>query len=245
MKSKDKFFPRQNSFSLRNLKEEWDGSAWILLLAPVLLTLWVYGGKQVHFARIFPHLTAAPGWDFYATLYEYGTAFLLMGLIPMLFVKVVLKKTLRSMGIVSGDWRAGGRILLVGIPIALLTAFLGSGDAAMQAEYPLAKSVLGAWPYFVVIEAAYLVYYFGWEFLFRGFMLFGLEKRFGALPAILIQTILSAIVHIGKPFSESFGAIAGGIIFGVVAWRTRSIFYPLVLHACLGIGTDLFIMLRV
>jgi membrane protease YdiL (CAAX protease family) len=90
----------------------------------------------------------------------------------------------------------------------------------------------------------YLVYYLGWEFLFRGFMLFGLEGRCGAVLAILVQMIPSAIVHIGKPASESFAAIAAGLVFGYVAFRTRSILYPLLLHAIVGIGTDVFVTLH-
>ena len=76
-------------------------------------------------------------------------------------------------------------------------------------------------------------------------MIFSLEARFGAFAAILIQTIPSAIVHIGKPVGESFGAILAGLVFGYLAVRTRSILYPLILHAVVGIGMDLFITIRV
>jgi uncharacterized protein len=75
-------------------------------------------------------------------------------------------------------------------------------------------------------------------------MLFGLEKRYGPLTAILFQMIPSAIVHIGKPAGESFGAILAGIIFGYLAIRTRSILYPLILHATVGISIDIFVTLR-
>ena len=75
-------------------------------------------------------------------------------------------------------------------------------------------------------------------------MLFGLEKKYGAFTAILIQTIPSAIVHIGKPASESFAAILAGLVFGYLAIRTRSIFYSFILHAAVGIGTDIFVTLR-
>jgi membrane protease YdiL (CAAX protease family) len=97
---------------------------------------------------------------------------------------------------------------------------------------------------FLVVEVFYLIYYCGWEFLFRGFMLLGLEQRAGAVMAILIQTIPSAVVHIGKPVAESFAAILAGWVFGYLAYRTRSILYPLLLHAVVGIGTDMFVTLR-
>ena len=75
-------------------------------------------------------------------------------------------------------------------------------------------------------------------------MLFGLERQYDAVTSILIQTIPSTIVHIGKPASESFAAILAGLAFGYMAIRTRSILYPLLLHAVVGIGTDVFVTLR-
>jgi membrane protease YdiL (CAAX protease family) len=40
-----------------------------------------------------------------------------------------------------------------------------------------------------------------------------------------------------------FAAIAGGILFGVMALRTRSIVWPIVLHALIGIGLDFMIVI--
>ena len=114
----------------------------------------------------------------------------------------------------------------------------------MQAEYPLAGPAMGRPLLFLGVEAFYLLYYLGWEFYFRGFMLFSLERRYDALLAVLVQTIPSAIVHIGKPAAESFAAILAGLAFGYLSWRTRSILYPLVLHAVVGIATDCFVTWR-
>jgi membrane protease YdiL (CAAX protease family) len=75
-------------------------------------------------------------------------------------------------------------------------------------------------------------------------MLFGLNQRYDALLAVLAQTIPSAIVHIGKPAAESFAAILAGILFGCIALETQSIVYPLVLHAAVGIATDVFVSVR-
>ena len=212
----------------------------ILLLVPVLLSVWVYYGKQANLNGFF-------GWerfsDDYGTVYEYLSAFLLMFCIPVFFVRVLFRERLRDFGLQAGDSRLGVR-LMAAIPVMAGIAYLASAGADMQAAYPLAKSAAGHPARFACVELFYLVYYLGWEFFFRGFMLFGLEKRIGPLLALLIQVIPSTIVHIGKPAAESFGAILGGLLFGVIALRTRSIWYPLILHATLGIGTDLFILLR-
>ena len=215
----------------------------ILLAVPVILTVWVYYGKQGSFGSVFEGLRGRWDQDLNATLYEYLAAFTLMFGVPALIVKLLFKGRLRDWGLRVGDVRQGLRHLAIGLPLCLLAAYLGSLDPAVRAAYPLARSAVGHVSRFLAVEACYLLYYLGWEFFFRGFMLFGLEKRYGPAVAILVQTIPSALVHIGKPASESFAAIAAGLAFGYVAVRTRSIFYPLVLHAMVGIGTDVAVTL--
>lgn len=227
---------------IREMKEE---SFIILFMVPVVLTVWVYFGKQDNFAGFFPYLEGRWNVDACMTLYEYLAAFFLMFCMPFLILKKGFGKSLRDYGLRLGDWSFGLKFVAIAGPVVLLAAYVGSGQPDMQAEYPLTKSMMGNPGLFFFIEIFYILYYLGWEFLFRGVMVFGLETRFGAVAAVLIQTIPSAIVHIGKPPAESFGAILAGLVFGYLAVRTRSIFYPLILHAMVGIGTDLFVSLRV
>jgi len=226
------------------LRESDQESTLILFIVPIVLTLWVYYGKQADFTQLFKGLQGQWNQDFYSTIYEYITAFLLMFWIPFFIIKMIFKKKLRDFGFVTGDFRYGLRFMAIVFPFLVWALYVGSSQSGIQSEYPLSKSSMEHLHLFIIVEVFYLIYYVGWEFLFRGFMLFGLEKRFGALAAILIQTIPSAIVHIGKPASESFGAIFAGLAFGYLAIRTRSILYPLILHAIVGLGTDIFVTLR-
>lgn len=73
------------------------------------------------------------------------------------------------------------------------------------------------------------LYYFAWEFLFRGYMLFGLEKSIGK-SAIFVQAIPFVLGHLGKPFLETLACIPGGFILGYVAYRTRSCLPCFVIH---------------
>lgn len=219
-------------------------SALILLIVPFILTFWVYYGKQADFDRLFKGFGDIWNRDFYSAIYEYCIAFLLMFWVPYFIVKMTFKQRLRDFGFQWGDARYGFRFIVIVLPYVLWMAYVGSSAESMQIEYPLAKSTMQHWPLFLTVEIFYIVFYLGWEFLFRGFMLFGLEKHYGAISAILIQTIPSAIVHIGKPAYESFGAIFAGLVFGFLAIRTRSMFYPLILHAIIGVANDLFITFR-
>jgi membrane protease YdiL (CAAX protease family) len=70
---------------------------------------------------------------------------------------------------------------------------------------------------------------FGWEFLFRGFLLFALVEICGPY-AILLQAVPFTIAHIGKPAIETYSCIIGGTLFGLVAYRTKSFIYPFLIH---------------
>jgi membrane protease YdiL (CAAX protease family) len=82
------------------------------------------------------------------------------------------------------------------------------------------------WPELLLSHSLYM---FAWEFLFRGYMLFGLEKSIGK-SAIFVQAIPFVLLHIGKPFLETLACIPGGFIFGYVAYRTRSFLTCFIIH---------------
>jgi len=75
----------------------------------------------------------------------------------------------------------------------------------------------------------YALYMFPWQFLFRGYMLFGLEKSIGK-SAIFVQVIPFVLLHLGKPFLETLACIPGGFGFGYVAYRTRSFLPCFIIH---------------
>jgi membrane protease YdiL (CAAX protease family) len=133
-------------------------------------------------------------------------------------------------------------LALAGLPIIVLVAFLTSKNPSFQAEYPLYRDLLQNQNMGLQYWLMYGLYYFGWESFFRGFMLFGLKDKFGELNSVLIQTIPSCLVHIGKPDAEIFSSIIAGVVFGLLALRTRSIWPIFIWHWGLGITLDIFIV---
>jgi len=73
------------------------------------------------------------------------------------------------------------------------------------------------------------LFFFAWEFLFRGYMLFDLEKSMGK-SAIFVQAIPFVLLHLSKPVLETLACILGGLILGYVAYRTRSFLPCFIIH---------------
>ncbi len=216
----------------------------IALTALISMILYVYHGLPNFFysfiAPIFGGLMINMFTDFISRLYQCIFVFVFFFIIPALIVKLKYKENLINFGIQTGDKHFGSRFLLIAIPTVLPFIYLSSFQAGFQQEYPLPLLARESVKYLLLWECFYLLYYIGWEFLFRGYLLFGLEKKIGAYWAVLFQTLPSTIIHIGKPEGETVSAIIAGIVFGAVALRTRSILYPLILHYIVGISMDVF-----
>lgn len=217
----------------------------ILLSAPLLLTVYWYYGSAESLGNYFPYLRNDDLFDFYSHIWQFFSFFILTFIIPLIFIKTRLKLPLSDFGFGLGDFKFGLKFILITIPLLVVPLiFLSSKMPDIQREYPLAKLLHTHHELIFWYETAYILfYYIAWEFFFRGFLLFGLKKRFGAMNAILIQTISSCLIHLGKPDGEIIGSIIIGIIFGALALRTRSFWYVLILHAAIGVLTDIFILL--
>ena len=220
-------------------EDEWKPTL-ILLFSALLLTVHRYFGSMEFARSAFPVASS-----FGVPAYMFAMAFILLGAVPAGVVKFGFRHSLREYGLQWGDWKLGLTATAILFPvIAVAMLYPGSQTAEMRSVYPFdvnAGSSLSAFLRFEAVRG--ILFYTAWEFFFRGFMLFGLRKYVGDWLAICIQTLPSCLWHIGMPTGEIFSSIAGGILFGVMAVRTRSILWPWLLHCSIGIGLDCFIVM--
>ncbi len=145
--------------------------------------------------------------------------------IPMLVILLLFRDKPADYGFQLGDWRRGLMWTVIGcIGMAVILWFLAK-TPAMQRYYD-AKAPEST-PYLIYINAVDL---FGWEFMWRGFVLFGLAQVLGPGPAIWLQAVPFAFMHLGKPEIEAITTIFGGAAFGFVAWQSGSFIYPFLIH---------------
>ena len=67
------------------------------------------------------------------------------------------------------------------------------------------------------------------EFAFRGFLMLTLVRTIGPL-GVVVATFPFVFGHLGKPELELFSTLAGGLVYGWLAWRTRSIVWGSIGH---------------
>jgi len=197
----------------------------------------------------FHYRTLLRKWDdLRASLGYFAAVFCLFLVIPILIIFILSPEPLlflKGAGLSLGNWRRGLLIVIAGAPLAVLSGFVGSRDPELGRFYPFSKMACRSPKSFIAFEAAYLfLYYVAWEFLYRGILFFPLIPAIGLVPALSLQTIISTLHHAGHPQSEILAALGAGFVFGLVAYYTGSIIYPLFLHALAGISTDTFIYFR-
>ncbi|MGA2623426.1 MAG: CPBP family intramembrane glutamic endopeptidase [Bacteroidota bacterium] len=210
----------------------------IIILSTLLLTIDRYSGSMTFVPESF-----AGGSNFAGIFRMFAMAFALFALVPLSVVVFGFRESPKKYGLALGNWKRGvilTALLFPAIAVALL--YPASQNAEMRAFYPLDKAALTSGVAFVRLELIRgILFYTAWEFLFRGFILFGLRPYVGDWLAICIQTIPSCLWHIGLPTGEIVSSIAGGLLFGILAVRTNSILWPYLLHCLIGIGLDFFI----
>jgi len=155
------------------------------------------------------------------TAHKYLDRIILYLLIPLLVIILLFRENPREYGLTLGDWKLGLVYTIIGILLmAPVIYFLGQGNASMKSYY---EPFLNGLPWTTFLDL------FGWEFFFRGWILFAYARKFGP-EALWLQAVPFALAHIGKPEVETLSTIFGGFAFGWVAWRTKSFVWPFLIH---------------
>ena len=198
-------------------------------------------------AALLPHYwrpgppNLGPGWSGAATMLWRSVLYLALPLLSLILLRLPPAKVGFSLGR-PGLWlRDIGLLYLVMLPLV----FLASRQSSFQRSYPFfAFERLGAGSLLLGL-AIRMVGMFAWEFLCRGYLLFGFERRVGGAAAIAIQTIPFVVMHVGKPAPEALGSIIAGIVLGIIALRNRSFIPGAILHWSVAATLDIFALVRI
>src|SRR6185436_10912903 len=120
--------------------------------------------------------------------------------IPLAVILLAFRQSPAEYGLRLGNWRAGLKWTLIGIGLVAIPIWYLGHTKAFQDYYggqniqplPLLGETIGQ--------------LLGWEFMFRGFLLFGLANVAGPY-AIFLQAVPFALAHLGKPEAETWTTI--------------------------------------
>lgn len=149
--------------------------------------------------------------------------FVLFLVAPALLVLFGFRDDLRRYGLRLGNWRWGAGLLVAGLIVMTPIILWLSGLESFRGYYGGEPRPLGA------ALADNLVELIPAEFLLRGFLMFALWRRIGALALIVVQ-VPFVLTHIGKPDVEVWSTFIGGSVFAWLDQRTGSILWSALGH---------------
>lgn len=174
--------------------------------------------------------------EYHAFRPDWASSMVYYAVLPILSIILLLRKNPLDFGLRLGNWKLWGFhlaiVIIVGLPI-LYGASRMTDVAAYytQVEFKLVR-------YSLEISAAL----FAWEFILRGFLLFGLKEKLGEV-SILVQMVPFVLLHFGKPEIEMISTIIMGIYFGYVAYRSNSCWPAVLMHIYINITARVFVNL--
>jgi membrane protease YdiL (CAAX protease family) len=199
-----------------------------------LLAFYLYADAPLQERYLMPRLPLPE--DFYDERFLVVNAILLLWL-PLLFVFWGLRADAGEFGMRPGNLRQGWVLAAVGFALMLPLLVAAARQPAFLETYPLRRLIREQPGMFLYWELTYGFYFFLWEWFFRGFLLFGLRRGFG-WHAIWLQSIPFGLLHWGKPPLELISAFPGGILMGLLAWRTGSFLPCFALHWAIAATMD-------
>ncbi|HSM16843.1 MAG TPA: CPBP family glutamic-type intramembrane protease [Gemmatimonadales bacterium] len=216
---------------------------WLLLVATLVLFVFYYLAR----ADVVGVFSPERGWFPLSKPPLHPTAHfvvsgVLLGLIPVLAARWLTRSSFKDLGLGLGRWRLGVVWLAIGIPLAVLAGWISAPSPELRAVYPLDPTLTAEPARFMPHALRQAPYFFAWEVLFRGVILFGLRKHVGGATANAIQTALSVLAHFGRPMEETLSAIPAGLVFGAIDLRVGSIWYVAIIHWVVGVALDWWIV---
>jgi membrane protease YdiL (CAAX protease family) len=148
---------------------------------------------------------------------------ILFGLIPLLIVVLGFRDRVGRYGITLGAWRWGSALTLIGCVVMTPVVLWFATLPEVRAYYAPGAAPL---PEVLLTNGLELT---AAEFAFRGFLMLTLVRIMGPI-GVVVAVLPFAFGHLGKPELEVFSTLVGGMVYGWLAWRTRSILWGALGH---------------
>jgi len=166
--------------------------------------------------------------------------FFCYGVIPLIVVATWLQKGSLYFGL-GFEYTAQMWYWLIGLaPVMIGIAYLGNRSEEGTDMYPQIR--IADWKPSLVISnaASWILYLIGYEFFFRGFLLFGSLLVMDMWSAVALNAVIYALMHLQKNMRETVGSVPFGAVLAIIALQTGSIWTGVIIHCTLAIANFLF-----
>jgi membrane protease YdiL (CAAX protease family) len=230
----------------------WDARPIIALVTgAVCLTLMEYFGGNSTFRDLLEWQGGLGAWadldrDQFGRLWGFvwwsGWRVLGYLLIPVVVI-LATRQRVRDQGLETAGFTQHVWIYVFAFHVVFICVVLVSYTHEFSTYYPFYKGATRSWFDFLTWELLYAAQFLSLEFFFRGWWLKALKPMMGS-HAIFAMVVPYCMIHYGKPFPETMGAIVAGIVLGTLAMKTRSIWSGFLIHVSVAISMDVAALMQ-
>jgi membrane protease YdiL (CAAX protease family) len=174
------------------------------------------------------------------------TGFVFMGMIPGLVCIIVLPYEsfldyglgfIRSTALYTIAWTLGLSA------VVMTLAYISAKKPKNLVNYPMIRARIWTRHTVLINAIGWAMYLFGYEFLFRGILLFPLVDQLGVWPAIAVNIALYSATHIPKGLDETIGAMPLGLVLCLLTLESGTIWIAFLVHLAMA-WTNCFTALK-
>jgi membrane protease YdiL (CAAX protease family) len=211
-----------------------------ILAVLILFAGYWYSATKNHLFRLLGRKGAIPvSGASMLFVSEKLTGIIMTGVIPFLIFIIVLGIDPDRVGLA---WSRTSRYWYFPLSLPLLTialSFISSRNPKLWLRSPQLR-VKNWYPRHIIISAVlWIVYILGYELFFRGILWFSCLGAFGFWPALLINIILYAVVHLPQGIFMTAGAVPLGVVLCCMSFLTGSFLTAFLVHASMAVSTEL------
>ena len=160
--------------------------------------------------------------------------------IPVLYIKIVLKESLKNFGLRIGNWKQGIAWIMLSLVGSFFVIFLLYQYAGMAEKYYVPQNIIQDFGLFVFYESVLVSFFIAlYEFFFRGFVMFSFSEKLGYWAVISQFALFILFLIIMKDFNWTFAPyITISFFSGVIAYKSRSLLYSFLFSLLFAVISD-------
>jgi len=167
------------------------------------------------------------------------SGFLILGLIPGILYYFLLDKNFEKFGLSVNQLSNNFSLILSLIFVIIVVLFI---NQKANKQHNSLQINISEWNVFlfVINASGWIIYLVGYEFLFRGILLFECNNSFGFWPAIAINIAVYSAIHMVYGKEQTVGSFIFGGIACFLTLRCGALLIPILMHVSLSLFSDYF-----
>lgn len=166
--------------------------------------------------------------------------FFIMGVVPALVIWFTTFKTPGQMGL-NFEWNMRVLYWLIGLGIpSILVNWAAGHNADNNETYPQIRVPQWTTGTFIIEYLTWALYLLGYEFLFRGLLLYASLEIMSVPAAVTLNVLIYAFAHLPKGNKETIGSILLGTLMCIAVIRTGSMWIAFVVHIIIAWSNSIF-----